>query len=81
MQKLFVLRPGVWLSILTICLLDAFAGPARAQTPTPEQIEIFQNLPPDQQQAIIEAMGRGGTGMGTAGSSSRTRTDRRDHRA
>src|SRR5512145_2962098 len=29
---------------------------AVAQAPTPEQIEAFRNLPPDQQQAILEAM-------------------------
>lgn len=28
-----------------------------AQAPTAEQIEIFQNLPPEQQQAILESMG------------------------
>jgi protein involved in polysaccharide export with SLBB domain len=29
-----------------------------AQVPTAEQIEIFRSLPPDQQQAILEAIGR-----------------------
>jgi polysaccharide biosynthesis/export protein len=36
-----------------------------AQTPTAEQIEIFQNLPPDQQQAILESMGGGREGSST----------------
>ena len=32
-----------------------------AQTPTAEQMAIFQNLPPDQQRAILEQMQRGST--------------------
>jgi protein involved in polysaccharide export with SLBB domain len=45
---------------------SSFVFPVRAQMPTPEQIEIFQNLPPDQQQAILEAIGRSGaTGLPT----------------
>jgi polysaccharide export outer membrane protein len=31
-----------------------------AQTPTAEQMEIFKSLPPDQQQAILEALSEGG---------------------
>jgi len=30
---------------------------ASGQTPTPDQMEVFRNLPPDQQQAILESMG------------------------
>ena len=37
-----------------------YAAAAVAQVPTGEQIEIFQNLPPEQRQAIIEAMGTAG---------------------
>jgi polysaccharide export outer membrane protein len=49
---------------------------AIAQTPTAEQMEMFRNLPPDQQQAILEAMG-GGTSDGPTGSSSSgVRSDR-----
>jgi polysaccharide export outer membrane protein len=43
------------LGIAGICL-----SPAQAQTPTAEQIEIFQSLSSEQQQAILEAMGQGG---------------------
>lgn len=43
-----------------------------AQTPSPEQIEIFQNLPPEQQQSILDSMNR----SGTAGPTDRPRTDR-----
>ena len=39
--------------------------PAVAQTPTADQIQIFQNLPADQQQAILGTLG-GGTGSGNA---------------
>lgn len=43
----------------------AFFGPllpaALAQTPTPDQIEMFRNLPADQQQAILESLNRGGS--------------------
>lgn len=41
------------MSVLAILLPSALA----AQTPTPEQIEMFRNLPPDQQQAILQALG------------------------
>jgi len=45
--------------LLIFALLQSLS--AGAQTPTAEQVEIFRNLPPDQQQAILEAMGRSGT--------------------
>jgi polysaccharide biosynthesis/export protein len=32
---------------------------ARAQTPSADQIEMFRNLPPDQQQSLMEALGGG----------------------
>jgi polysaccharide export outer membrane protein len=49
--------------------------PVHAQTPSADQIEIFQTLPPDQQQAIMESMGGG---RGTTGTTNRNgvRTDR-----
>lgn len=44
------------------CLLAG--GAASAQSPSPEQLEAFQNLPPDQQQAILQSMGgKGQTGV------------------
>ena len=39
----------------------AAAQLASAQTPTPEQLETFQNLTPDQQRAVLEAMEGGDT--------------------
>jgi polysaccharide export outer membrane protein len=44
-------------------LLALCAAVAGAQTPSAEQIEMFRNLSPDQQQAILEAIG-GGAGRG-----------------
>lgn len=64
-----------WLACAVACVL--FGGPllqpALAQTPTAEQLEIFQNLPPDQQQAILESLGRDGATGTTKG----PRADRR----
>lgn len=77
MQKTFVFSLTFWLSILTICVLSGLTRSVHAQTPTPEQIDIFKSLPPEQQQAIIEAMGKGSTGVGSTGrDSGRVRTDR-----
>jgi protein involved in polysaccharide export with SLBB domain len=49
---------------------------ASAQTPSAEQIEMFQTLPADQQQAIMEAMGGGNTSSITGGQSG-VRSDRK----
>jgi len=54
------LSRGAWVTVLFACL---FAGSgAEAQSPTAEQMQIFRNLPPDQQQAILEAMASGSSG-------------------
>ena len=72
----FPSRIFFWLACAVVCLLPAgWLAPAAAQTPTAEQIEIFQGLPQDQQQQILEQMNRGGT-QGT-GTGTRPRTDRR----
>jgi polysaccharide biosynthesis/export protein len=60
----------VFSSFLFGLVLTSSAG---AQTPSAEQIEMFRNLPADQQQSILESMNRGGTSTGTNGSQ---RTDR-----
>jgi polysaccharide biosynthesis/export protein len=71
----FSSRAVFWLACAVVCL--AFAGfgldRAVAQVPSAEQLEIFQNLPPDQQQAILESLGRGGSMTTTP---SRPRADR-----
>jgi polysaccharide biosynthesis/export protein len=47
---------------------------AEAQTPSPDQLEMFQNLTPEQQQAILESMGGGRDGTRSTGG---VRSDRR----
>ncbi len=71
----FSSRAVFWLAYAVGCVLVAgpLLQPALAQTPTAEQLEIFQNLPPDQQQAILESLGRGDS---TGTPTSRPRTDR-----
>lgn len=65
-----------WLAYAAACVLFAgvFLPTARAQTPSADQIEMFQNLPPEQQQAILESLNRGGS---TGRASDRPRADRR----
>lgn len=45
-------------------LLAMTCGVARAQTPTPAQMDAFRNLTPEQQQAILEQMGGSGQSSG-----------------
>lgn len=45
--------------IIAAVFLGIASWAARAQVPSAEQMEVFQNLPADQQQAILESMGRG----------------------
>jgi polysaccharide biosynthesis/export protein len=53
----------IWLVAALICYAAAGLVPAAlAQTPSAEQIEIFRNLPEDQQQQILESIGGSGTG-------------------
>jgi len=57
MQSLIRERPGRLRRIVVGLFLGViYAAAAGAQVPTPEQIEIFQSLPPDQQQAILDAV-------------------------
>ncbi|MFH4616203.1 SLBB domain-containing protein [Vibrio diabolicus] len=46
-----------YLSIAVCVLASMFASYSTAQTPTPEQIKMFQNLPADQQQALASKYG------------------------
>jgi polysaccharide biosynthesis/export protein len=61
------------LVLIAACVVGVGGGPSpvAAQSPTPEQMEIFQNLPQDQQQAILDSLSRGGSSR-----SSRPRADR-----
>ena len=58
------------LLVLFVCLPRS----GLAQAPTPDQIQIFQNLPADQQQAILNSLGTGSSG--STSTSNATRTDR-----
>ncbi|HHX8484693.1 TPA: SLBB domain-containing protein [Vibrio diabolicus] len=46
-----------FLSVAAFILACTFASYSMAQTPTPEQIKMFQNLPADQQQALASKYG------------------------
>src|SRR5215213_6780328 len=62
-------------AIISVLLLSVATPPSvSAQTPTADQIEAFQNMTPEQQQAIMEAMGSGGSSRSRE---SGVRTDRR----
>jgi protein involved in polysaccharide export with SLBB domain len=65
MVRLFRRGSTFWPLALLISIAAAAAGflapsPALSQTPTADQIEIFQTLSPEQQQQILQSMGRGG---------------------
>lgn len=70
------------LVLVLVCAIaghDGLIARSEAQTPSAEQIEMFRNLPPEQQQAVMEAMGNRGSGGATSGglSGSDARSDRR----
>ncbi|HHF3232990.1 SLBB domain-containing protein [Vibrio antiquarius] len=46
-----------YFSVAAFILASTFASYSMAQTPTPEQIKMFQNLPADQQQALASKYG------------------------
>jgi protein involved in polysaccharide export with SLBB domain len=56
---------GLALSVL-LAFSFGWSPELEAQTPSAEQIEIFQNLPADQQQAIMESMGGGQSSSSSA---------------
>lgn len=45
--------------LLLLTLLTGSAAISQSSSPTPEQLETFQNLSPEQQRSILEAMGSG----------------------
>lgn len=68
-------RLGV-LTALSFVSVLGLALPAEAQTPSADQIEIFQNMTPEQQQAILESMTGSGNGN-LSRSRNGVRTDRK----
>lgn len=53
---------------ITVLGLSVVAGLAQAQQGNIQQdLQLFQNLSPDQQQAILQQLGSGGNGAGTGG--------------
>jgi protein involved in polysaccharide export with SLBB domain len=69
--------PRSWLAAIAACLFcgGTLVSPVLAQTPTQEQLEIYRNLPPEQQRELLESMGMGGNGI-TGGGDSAVRSDR-----
>lgn len=53
-----------WLVACFLCLLSGLgiARLAWAQAPSSQQLEMYRNLPPDQQRAILDGLGIGGNG-------------------
>lgn len=48
------LLTAVFGSALALVVTPGFVPDAKAQTPTPQQLELLETLPPDQRQALIE---------------------------
>lgn len=63
------------LSIVVFLFSLGLLAPVHAQAPSSDQIEIFQGLPPDQQQAILESMS-GSRGTPSTTTRNGVRTDR-----
>jgi protein involved in polysaccharide export with SLBB domain len=59
------------------CLLSGWNSPttAVAQTPSADQLEMYRNLSPEQQRAIMDSLGSG-SGSSSGSISSKVRTDR-----
>jgi polysaccharide biosynthesis/export protein len=62
LTRFLAIRPRLAAFLPCLFLVGLFSSMSEAQTPTTNQIEIFRTLPPEQQQAIIEAMGRSSAG-------------------
>jgi len=50
----------MWGDALILIPLAGAPAPVSAQAPTPAQLEVFRNLPHDQQRAVLESMQQGG---------------------
>lgn len=66
--------------ILLHLIVGLVALPAGAQVPSADQIEMFQNMTPEQQQAIMESLGRSGGSLGGLGGTTGSGTVRPDRK-
>ena len=76
MRRLFTVLTGLVLAITALASCNEAL--AQSLTPTADQLEMFRNLPPEQQQAILQQLagGQGGLGsLGSLGSLGRPRQD------
>lgn len=76
MRRPFTLLTGLALAMTGLASCNEAL--AQSVTPTADQLEMFRNLPPEQQQAILQQLagGQGGLGsLGSLGSLSRPRQD------
>lgn len=71
MQRCRVPAASSWLGLLIVWFLMCLPSTAHVQTPSAEEMGTFKNLPPEQQEAILDSINR--QGSGAAG----TRTDRK----
>ncbi|WP_129645416.1 SLBB domain-containing protein [Peristeroidobacter agariperforans] len=77
MLRFSIFSPFARSIVLAVLLAFSFglSAPAQGQSPTADQIEIFQNMSPEQQQAILESMGGGNASA--AGGLGGVRSDRK----
>ncbi len=60
---------------VAVAALAVLCAPAAAQTPTAEQLQIFQNLTPEQQQAVLDRVTSGSTQVESKDSASGAAAD------
>jgi protein involved in polysaccharide export with SLBB domain len=71
------IRPWAAIAVagLAVALLLLRSAPLAAQTPTPDQLRMYQSLPPEQREAILQQLGVtggiGGLGNGQGGTTGR----------
>jgi protein involved in polysaccharide export with SLBB domain len=69
--------PSFLTGVLASVLLGGALPAVQAQTPTADQLQLFQTLPADQQQALMrQAAGGSGTGSNTSSTNASTSTDK-----
>ena len=75
MRRPFTLLTGLALAITA--LASCSEALAQSLTPTPDQLEMFRNLPPEQQQALLRQLQGGGLGsLGSLGGARQDQSSR-----